>query len=520
MNKRVAVIGSSGGNLYNLGGRSPKKLLGEIITQLRAAKINIESISFVAANESLDYADSKTKAKLYVYENDELKVLNEGTLDEVNVFAKEQDLILANKINDSKVDGLIIISADPKGTNKESFKAAAEMDLPAVGTGGTSVSNARAEGLRVISASGTTGSTNRTRAVSYVGALAKNWEMKYKPIIGSYDSKEEVEENIFKRISFRGVMVTSLPAFVAMALTIALSRIPQLSVFEDVFGVMIATLPIVISTIAAKNISGYDDIGIVSGIIAGALAAEGGILGGMIAGILAGLLVSYLVEFSVKRNFPATTVNILAGGVSGLLVGLVMYFGFSSVTMLAARGIQSLIEISLSYNAILAGAVAGLLIWPAIIAGVYHAAILPIMLLEMEQYGHSFLGAIDAAGLGAVAIGITLAVVVFPREKGDRVAAGSGLFVLTAFGTFVEAAYPYMFANKLIFGGALASASIAGAVAGLFNVRAMGYVPLFVQPFISNNAIGFILALLAGLIPAFLITSYAMKTSKGEKKEI
>ena len=82
-------------------------------------------------------------------------------------------------------------------------------------------------GLNVVSASGTTGSTNRTRAVSYTAGLAKYWGLRYKPAIGS--TREAVsEENPIKRINFRGIMVTSLPAFIAMAITIAMSRIPGL----------------------------------------------------------------------------------------------------------------------------------------------------------------------------------------------------------------------------------------------------------------------------------------------------
>ena len=47
------------------------------------------------------------------------------------------------------------------------------------------------------------------------------------------------------------------------------------------------------------------------------------------------------------------------------------------------------------------------LIWPAIIGGVYHAAIPPIVLLEMERAGNSFLGAVDMPGLAMVSAGIT-----------------------------------------------------------------------------------------------------------------
>lgn len=178
-------------------------------------------------------------------------------------------------------------------------------------------------------------------------------------------------------------------------------------------------------------------------------------------------------------------------------------------------GFGCLFKTALDYNPIAAGAIAGLLIWPAIIGGVYHAAILPIILLEMEQYGNSFLGAIDAVGLVVTAAGITLANILYPRAKSDRVAAAPGFFILTVFGTFVEAAYPFMFADKLVFAAALVSATAGGAVAGFFNARGMAYVPILVAPFMSNNTIGFILSMLTALIIAFLLTMAANRIYRG-----
>jgi len=289
--------------------------------------------------------------------------------------------------------------------------------------------------------------------------------------------------------------------------------------FNEVFETMINALPVVVSVVAAKQVSGFDEVGIVAGVVAGALSTKGGVLGGLLGGIAAGVAVPYIVSFSVKRNFPATTVNILSGGLSGLLSGLVMYFGFSPIALAAGNGVRLLIQAALNYNPIIAGAVAGLLIWPAIIGGVYHAAILPIILLEMEKYGNSFLGAIDAIGLVVTAAGITLANIVYPRTKADRVAAAPGFFVLMAFGTFVEAAYPFMFADKLVFATALISATLGGAVAGFFNARGMGYVPILVAPFMSNNPTGFILSMLTAFVIAFVLTAMANRLHKNKSTE-
>ncbi|MCU6339878.1 PTS sugar transporter, partial [Enterobacter quasiroggenkampii] len=131
---------------------------------------------------------------------------------------------------------------------------------------------------------------------------------------------------------------------------------------------------------------------------------------------------------------------------------------------------------AISTSSMLAGLLAGLLIWPAILGGVYHAAILPIVLLEMERTGNSFLGAVDMAGLVMVSAGITLANIIAPRDKGEAAVAVPGFLINIGFGTFVEAAYPFMFSNKFIFGGAIVSAGLGGLLVGMFEVQGTAYV--------------------------------------------
>ena len=122
-----------------------------------------------------------------------------------------------------------------------------------------------------------------------------------------------------------------------------------------------------------------------------------------------------------------------------------------------------------------------------IIGGVYHAAILPIVLLEMESTGFSFLGAIDMTGLVMVSAGITLANVLFPRQKSDAAVALPGFLINLGFGTFVEASYPFMFSNKLVFGGAILASTVSGALVGLLGVKGTASVPSFMAPFLANE---------------------------------
>src|SRR5690625_5701960 len=112
-----------------------------------------------------------------------------------------------------------------------------------------------------------------------------------------------------------------------------------------------------------------------------------------------------------------TNVNIVAGGLSGIGSGLVVYYLIGSVALWLGDNIRLLIESTIQFSPALAGLVAGALIWPAIIGGVYHAAILPIVLLEMEGLGMSFVGAVDMDAVSLVVAGTRLATILLPRKR-------------------------------------------------------------------------------------------------------
>lgn len=516
--KNIAVLGSSGGNLYSLGGKYPKALLSEIIAQCNVTEIHIEAVQFVGTEVSMDTAKDASKAFLYTLEENSPVVIYEGLLKDTNLEACKKDIEIAEKIRSGTIDGLILMSCDPDHTNKNAIMAAVEMKIPIVGTGGTSMGNVSAKKGNIISVSGTTGTSNRTRAISFVSSLAKHWGMKYRPVFGQTTDINNHNKggNPLKRINIRGIMISSLPAFISMALILALSKIPMFSGLSDVFDIIIQALPVVIAVIAAKQVSDLDEVSIVAGIIAGVLSIDGGIIGGMLGGIGAGLLVQYLFTLCVKWRFPMTTVNIVAGGLSGIISGLVVYYILGPIALIAGDSIKILIEQTVAFSPILAGAIAGLLIWPAILGGVYHAAILPIVLLEMEQTGASFLGAVDMVGLVVVAAGINLANIIFPRDKGEAAIATPGFMINIGFGTFVESAYPFMFSNKVVFAGAILSGGVGGMLVGIFNVKGTAYLPTFVAPFASSNMFGLIIAMLASLTCAFIITVFANRAFKAK----
>jgi fructose-specific phosphotransferase system IIC component len=523
--KKVAILGSSGGNLFYLGGKEPEKLLEELLLQIDAAGMVCGSLQFIAAKASMDSVKQDTPAELFSWDDITHKptVIARGTIADINAAASHLDSEIAAKITDGEIDAVIFMSADPNGANKRAVEAAAEKKLPAIGTGGTSMAAIASKGVYVISTSGTTGTTNRTRAVTFLTSLSKHFGVPYRPVIGKVTDSNQLEPSsvrAFQRINLRGMMLSSLPGFIAMALVLALSKIPGLTMLGEVFDLMINALPVILAVVAAKQVADLDDVSIVAGIVAGVLSVKGGIIGGIIGGILAGLLVRYIFRKCVEWKFPATTVNIAAGGIAGLISGLAVFFLIAPVALWLGEGIRSLLDLLVTTNGIIAGLIAGLLIWPAIIGGIYHAAILPIVLLEMEQTGNSFLGAVDMVGLVMVSAGITLANIVSPRDKGESAVAAPGFAINMGFGTFVEAAYPFMFSNKYIFAGAILSSGFGGLLVGLFDVRGTAYVPSFMAPLLSNNMSGFIIAMAGSLISSFLITLFINKINVKKSKDM
>lgn len=515
--KKIAVIGSSGGNLRAQGGSDPQKMMEEIFIQAKVAGIEVREVQFVLTSSSMDSVSMNTNSQLFTLDHlGELVNSEEKTLSEINEDAKKIDQRVAKQILSGDLDGLMLLSCDPKGVNQLAIAAAVEIKIPVAGTGGTSMADIASSGARIIAQSGTTGTTNRTRAVSAISAFAKEWQLKYSPVIGGH-SNQVPEGNVFKRISLRGIMMASMPGFIGMALSLALSKLPGLSGLEVIFTTLIGFLPVIVAAIAAKQISGMDEVGIIAGILAGSLSVHGGIIGGMVSGILAGILVYVISNFCFKHGVPGTTTNIAAGGLSGLLAGLVGMYLLSPGALMLGNGIKQTIDAVLTFNPILAGAVAGGLIWFAIIAGVYHAAILPIVLLEMEATGFSFLGAIDMVCLVIVCAGIQLAYIIKPRNDGDRTTAVANIFINLLFGTFVEAAYPFMFSSKKVFGGTILSATLAGALVGILNVHTTAYVPVFMAPLMSNDKL---IQTIVVMVSAFVLACvFTLLANIGSKKD-
>lgn len=124
---------------------------------------------------------------------------------------------------------------------------------------------------------------------------------------------------------------------------------------------------------------------------------------------------------------------------------------------------------------------------------------------------NSFLGAIDMCGLVLGCAGVLLANIVKPRAKGDIAASVPGLCINMFFGTFVEAAYPFMFSSKKVFAGTILSATISGAFVGALGVKCTAYVPTFIAPTLVNDGkwLEMILCMVIAIGTAFIFTLLA-----------
>jgi hypothetical protein len=130
--KRVAIVGSSGGNLYGIGGSEPRRLVDEIVVQCEAAGVEVSHLQFVAADGSMDRIEGdNVTARLLTLRNGVVVDAASGTVNEVNGMAAEIDREIAAAVEAGEVDGVILVSADPKGVNSATVAAAAARKIAA-----------------------------------------------------------------------------------------------------------------------------------------------------------------------------------------------------------------------------------------------------------------------------------------------------------------------------------------------------------------------------------------------------
>ncbi len=497
--KRVALVGSSGGNLHRLGGNDAAQLIRSVQDQLGRAGAELVAVCFVAADASLDSIGTHSTGRHVADRAWHPAAGGSRPLDEVNKIAQAEDQAVAELISADQIDGLILVSANPRGINKASITAAAQQKVPVVGSGGSSVAAAEAMGVRFVSASGTTGTTNHTRAIGYAAGLSHAWGTGYQAL----DLPRNLRE-WWRRYDPRPILVDSLPAILAIAAVVGVCRHVPGSISEEIVKLALPLILLIISFTAASRTSSVGQAGLLAGVIAGDLALDAGFLGALVAGLLAGTLADVLVASALRYRWPTTTANILGSGLAGLLAGAATRLVLRIPGTGLDRAVERAIASSLAHAGLLVGLCLGALMWPILLKGLYHSVILPLMVIEFSAGGRSFLAAIDMITLVAVSAGIALAAIAFPRHDQDRPSACHTFTVNACFGTFVEGSFPHVKSHRGYLAVAVVAAAAGGAVVGLTRSYGVSYMPLFGLPVIGAPWLGLVVAIVVALAAAFL----------------
>ena len=102
---------------------------------------------FVSSATPFDVATSNSLAAVWNIIDGSPQQVAKSNLEMINEVALAQDEQLSVAIQKGENDALVLISSDPTHVNSKVISAAAAKAIPAVGSGGTSVSKAMELGL-------------------------------------------------------------------------------------------------------------------------------------------------------------------------------------------------------------------------------------------------------------------------------------------------------------------------------------------------------------------------------------
>eukprot|EP00903_Cladosiphon_okamuranus_P011494 g10826.t1 len=500
--KRVALVGSSGGGAAAQGQSDGLSLLRLAREELKRAGVHLAAVQFVACEEPLDLASPASAATLWVYrdgagaegEVEQLTVAAAGTLSEVNEVAKREDAKISAALRAGGVaggaqaapaeaqgmtlpplHGLVAISCDVHGVNSQTFAAARDLRAPVVGTGGSSLGTAMAIGcLLVGSSGGSVATTNKSKVVSYAAGLAGHWRL-------PYDSAKELMQPLGPAATFAGCLPAQIGVMVAVALgagqAAILRRLPAWALR------LLGSTRVVGAAVAARQVSALGDMATAAGILAGSMCMDD-TLAALVSGTLAGFLCSKMTGYALNFGVPATALSLYATATSGILAGAIVLVSSPFLEAVSAIAVSTgplLISLQTTWIKAVVGAGMGCLMCYGSKVGWYHRVFLPVIVLELSGGQGSIWGAMDMCALCMVAAGLCAAHLVRPDTKADVPLARRGLAFNLCFGDFVEAAYPFMERCRCCNLGAYAGSALSGAVvvaAPGGGVPSTAYLPL------------------------------------------
>jgi len=600
----VALVGSSGGGAATLGHTDPTDLLTQIRLQLRRVRGNnvqfdLAFCVFVsihggrgldAIQQDVNLLDS-TIATLYTvgcstdeapkqemissHKKFQVTPILTSNLREVNALCSKLDEeVIATSISKKNVAGLISISSDPKNINFASFNAAAQQGIPVTGSGGTSLSAAVAlHGIDLVgNAGGSVATTTYTRAISYVYALANNWntfqnnmhgittkqfgwqtllngKITYAPFsvskvksLAMGDDMSVHQENQIHKPQIGSVLDSCLPAFVAVCMIVrVLESISDSTSNVEVLRRVLEwhALPTACCVTTANCFAPeHGSLTLMAASVA-SMGCGGSVVGGLLAGwLVSKLLGRVLFYVCIQNNIPATMTNILVGGGVGVLLAASMHLsGLASLLNTLTDTMRWILH-EFAFDYTIGGVrwqgqgigfLFGCLFSLGSKIGWYHSVYLPIILLEMERGKPSILGAVDELTLVLVSGGICLANLAVPVGDVNKTASISkrGLFINLLCGDFIEVAYPFMeqnlFINLVAYLASGISTEILFSASQRSLVLSSAYLPFCLSIYLADDwrrmTIACVAAMGMSFIGAVLGNSWCILRQKNYKEK-
>ncbi|KAI2512729.1 hypothetical protein MHU86_1725 [Fragilaria crotonensis] len=446
---------------------------------------------FDLANPESDTAALYSIASSGCHEQIEVQVVATGLLREVNNTCEQMDKDLAKQIRAGHIHGLICISCSVD-IHAETLRAAAEVNIPVTGSGGTSLSVAASKfGISLVgNAGGSVATTSYTRAVSYTHALATAWKKPYRP----YSSKQNIVP------SWTSVLNACLPAYWAVVLSCRCVSVlaPFLSstnsawLLDHVLPLLqTQALPTVSCVVMATARAPHHGSTAVMAAAVASVVCQKSVLGGLLAGFLVASSIDRVLFRCIVWNIPATMTNLVVAGGVGAVVAIVLAPLISYLQILTDF-VRWCVHLPMSGTYPGIGFVIGILSCWGSKVGLYHTICLPVILIEMELGAPSLWGAIDEATLVLVSAGICSANLLFPsahRTIETTALSWRGLRTNLLFGDFIEAAYPSMESSVLVNVGAYLASGVAVEMlsGNSTSVMSMAYVPLPISVLLAED---------------------------------
>jgi hypothetical protein len=492
--KTIAIIGSTGGNLYLQGGLLGKNLLNSIDGEVQKWGYCIRAVLYLCADQSMDAINETSRVSL-ISKNLDLQEDASGELLKINQLVIRGSDEIGAAIKNGEIDALISISAEPAGANRNIFRAANHANIPIVASGASSVAWMKKMGCNVIYATGTTGTSCEFRSINYLTALARYWGNNVGQKI-----RQRISETI-KNASF-GFETWTLPYFL---LLVILKGMPSFGITAaaDIYAALIYIAPLIACLAVSLSLLSDPRLGMAAAISTGMVASyfHGGFVGGILAGYITAIIFNTILHLSAGRRMPGSAQGFLIYSVT--VVSIALPFSIAAETLGSLTGSLAMLpERIMAGNHLWIGFLAGIAFWPAMESGLYHRVLLPYILLEISVKGMSVLGAFDVLCLVVMAAGANIAALFFGGEFKPGLIS---LMENIVYGTNVEYVYTMSEGRRVVRYGLYFLCGIVGIFILKLGLVGVGYLPLFLLPFILEN--GRILGI-AIILVAILSTLY------------